>query len=135
MGTPHAGGNGTEAAVFVTNIVKLANIGLTQDLIKGLQKESQCLFDATKDFRKLVNKTHIKVYSLYEAVQTNLGPWPFRTRICVRMDCIVVFYLCADSPVPTSDCKRGICYSWMFWRSVLRNECEPRQYMQVQWTW
>jgi hypothetical protein len=84
MGTPHGGGNGAEAAVFVTNIVKAANIDLKQDLIRGLQKDSKDLFDATRDFRRLVEDTQIKVYSLYEGTQTKLGSWPFQKRIWVR---------------------------------------------------
>jgi hypothetical protein len=84
MGTPHGGGNGIEAAVFITNIVKAANINLKQDLIKGLQKDSRLLFDSTRDFRKLVERTHIKVITLYEGVQTIFGWGPFQKRIWVR---------------------------------------------------
>jgi hypothetical protein len=90
MGTPHGGGNGTNPAMFVTNIVKIANIDLKQDLIKDLQKDSNVLFDATRDFCKLVESTRMKVYTLFEGEQTKFGSWPLQKRIWVRSDCVAI---------------------------------------------
>jgi hypothetical protein len=84
MGTPHGGGRGADAAIFVTNIIRMANIDLKQDLIKGLQRDSMELFDATRDFRGLVEDNHLKVYTLYEGEETKLGQWPMQRRILVR---------------------------------------------------
>jgi len=83
MGTPHGGGNAAQAAIFVTNIIKVANISLQQDLIHGLQRDSSDLFDATRDFRKLVEDTNITVYTFYERKRTTLGFWPFRKQILI----------------------------------------------------
>ena len=83
MGTPHGGGNGTEAAKFITKIIKAVNIDLQRNLIKALKKDSRELFDATKDFRKQVERTQIKVVTLYEREPMKLGPWPLQKRIVV----------------------------------------------------
>jgi coproporphyrinogen III oxidase-like Fe-S oxidoreductase len=85
LGTPHAGGRGASAAVIVTNIFKLANIDLNQDLIKGLKRESLELFDTTRDFCAAVEETHVKVYTLYEGEKTVIGSWPVKKRILVRL--------------------------------------------------
>lgn len=136
MGTPHGGGNGTEAAVFVTNIVKAANIDLNQDLIKGLQKDSKILFDATRDFRKLVEKTHIKVYTLYEGAQTKLGWGPFQKCVWVRWPILLFFASCSLITLSVcSDRRRSFGYPRMCWRGPLRNNCRPHQYVQIQRTW
>jgi hypothetical protein len=100
MGTPHAGGNGTSAALFMTNIMKLANINLKKDLIKSLQKESMELFDATRDFRTLVEGGNIKVFTLYEGKETIIGSWPAKKRILVSvlqstfpfLSCLLLLY-------------------------------------------
>src|ERR1700729_1662092 len=84
MGTPHQGGHGVDAAVIMTDILKLANIDMKQDLIKGLRVDSLDLFDATNDFRKLVEETHIDVRTLFEGERTTRKWGIFGTSMLVR---------------------------------------------------
>lgn len=77
MGTPHGGGSGAEQALIITNILKAARFNANRDMIRDLRAESMELFRATDEFRKLVNRRKMKVYTIYEGKKMILWmPWP-----------------------------------------------------------
>jgi len=83
FGTPHRGGNGVNAAVLVTHILKAINIETNRDLLKTLDPRSVALFDLTDDFRQVVELIGVTVHTFFEGKKTKIGHWPAKRSVLI----------------------------------------------------
>jgi hypothetical protein len=85
FGTPHQGANGVTTGKLIANLLTSVNLEARGDLLKELERNSVSLFDLTSDFRQVVQRLGMVVYTLYEGKKTILGKWPFRKSLWVRL--------------------------------------------------
>ncbi|KAH6919120.1 hypothetical protein BKA70DRAFT_42271 [Coprinopsis sp. MPI-PUGE-AT-0042] len=84
FGTPHQGANGVTTGKLIANLLTAVNLEARGDLLKELERNSTSLFDLTSDFRQVVQRLGVVVYTMYEAKKTVLGRWPFKKALLVR---------------------------------------------------